>query len=421
MSATPANTADIVFGLNSDAATDEGYTGIDYAWNVTSGGGVYIYESGTLVQTIGASGSYTPGDLFMIVYDGQNVRYSINGTLYRTSKPGVLPAKLAFDSSYFSAGASLSRIRVGPLSATNIGSLPEQGQGGALNSDPGCSDINAWTISAGGPVVVASITDGASGLTCLRSSGYSVSRSKLVAVAVGKTYRGSAWLRKPSGTGTTYLEVHFFSGTGTLLAYDIGVNNVTDTSTWLRRSGTLVAPSGAVSAQIVVTTNYAAGTGTTEAQDVRLEEVINTDLMVDEAATKLNTASSTTGSGILPAGTWAITRCSVSITNSETVTRQVQLEVALLEAAYSFSGSPTVAKISYRFSSPTLGTNTRRLVDAILFAPAGGELGALSSVEQLSLAAGETLTLELLYDLTISANSSLSVTNSFARLALIKK
>lgn len=74
--------SDIMVGLNSDPATDDSWTSLDFAFYLASVGVVQIYESGNFVVEIAASGSETAS--CAITYDGRNVRYYVNGSLVRT-------------------------------------------------------------------------------------------------------------------------------------------------------------------------------------------------------------------------------------------------------------------------------------------------------------------------------------------------
>ena len=91
----------IMVGLNSDPTTDASYTSIDYCWYIQSGGALCIYENGNPINV--SKTTYTTGDDFRIVYDGNYVRYYCNGTLYRSIARSV-SGKLYFDSSFYNAG-----------------------------------------------------------------------------------------------------------------------------------------------------------------------------------------------------------------------------------------------------------------------------------------------------------------------------
>lgn len=73
----------IMFGLNSDPATDANYTSLDYNFYMEGDGTFSIWESGVSVLNV-ATDTYTIGDTFTIVYDNATVKYYHNGLLKRT-------------------------------------------------------------------------------------------------------------------------------------------------------------------------------------------------------------------------------------------------------------------------------------------------------------------------------------------------
>lgn len=275
------NNAAVMGGLNSDPLTDQSYASIDFAFYGQDVGTIQIFENGAI---IGNFGTYNPSTVFTIIYNGVNVRYFVDGVVVRTvAAPGNL--KLYFDSSFYNPGASASFVRFGPLSGVNIGNLPEQGQGGALNSDPGMSDITAWNLVSGTWAKV-SITDGVAGATCFQNTNVALIFSRPLAIAQGKTYRVSVWARSVIAGGQMYLRLHIQNGAGAEIAYNIGVEGVTLTSGWVRYTGFLLAPSGSATGFITIDSNYNT-TGVSQYQDFRLEEVINTDLLANNAATEM--------------------------------------------------------------------------------------------------------------------------------------
>jgi alpha-tubulin suppressor-like RCC1 family protein len=99
----------IMFGLNTDPATDASYASIDFAWYFDVGN-LRIYEGGS---DIGGFGTYTTATVLTITYDGKAVRYWRDGTLVRTvNRPVGLP--FHFDCSLNQANATLTNISFGP-------------------------------------------------------------------------------------------------------------------------------------------------------------------------------------------------------------------------------------------------------------------------------------------------------------------
>jgi hypothetical protein len=110
--------SNVMFGLNSDPATDSNFTSIDYAIYAAASGVLYAYESGV---NVAGFGSYAAGDALAVLYDGARVTYLQNGTVLRTvAAPADI--KFFFDSSFYDTGAAIRNIRFGPMSpVTGIG------------------------------------------------------------------------------------------------------------------------------------------------------------------------------------------------------------------------------------------------------------------------------------------------------------
>ena len=112
VSFSPVGTSDhFMLGLNT--ATDlssNDYTGLDYSIYCAVGT-YYVYESNT---TGGALGTYAAGDVFHVVYDNANVRYFLNGSLFRTVAAAA-GLRLYADSSFYTLnGAGAKDIAFGP-------------------------------------------------------------------------------------------------------------------------------------------------------------------------------------------------------------------------------------------------------------------------------------------------------------------
>lgn len=103
-----------VVGLNSDPTTDQNYTSIDYAINCDTSGTAHIYESGSLITSIG---SYTTATVFTITYDGRRVQYFKGGALMRV-RP-VQNLTLFMDSSFNSPNARISALQFGALNSVS--------------------------------------------------------------------------------------------------------------------------------------------------------------------------------------------------------------------------------------------------------------------------------------------------------------
>lgn len=145
----------LFFGLNSDPATDSSYASIDYALELQAGGALNVYESGVLVS---AAGTYVAGDMLAVIYDGSSFRYCKNGTvLYTTLLAEPRAAPLFFDSSFNTVGASLSNIRVGPMTSNNWGAVggtgkPESGATVGAPAGTQVAGMDAEQVAAGAAV-----------------------------------------------------------------------------------------------------------------------------------------------------------------------------------------------------------------------------------------------------------------------------
>ncbi len=115
----PSTTGLLMFGLNTDPATDANFSSIDFAI-YTNGGTLSVYESNVAVGTYG---TYSAGDLLAVTYDGVNVRYLRNGVVFLTRPQTNSALILYFDSSFYTSGIILNNIRFGPLTNNDYVSI----------------------------------------------------------------------------------------------------------------------------------------------------------------------------------------------------------------------------------------------------------------------------------------------------------
>ena len=408
-----------VVGLSTDPAGDP----------VTTQYGVIMRNTtAILARYLGSEisiGTYSAGMVCAIVYEGTRMRWYLNGVLAFTLAvaPGL---KLYFAASTINASQSfVEAIKLGPLTGINIGNLPEQGQGGALNSDPGCSDMSAWVLGSGTPVV-ATLTDGVSGSTCIRTTGPTQFGSKFVPGSAGKVYRASAWMRKPSGTGVTYLRLYCYAADGTTeLALVIGVEAVTTGSAWVRYQGSLVAPAGTAFVRLYIITNFPSGSGTTEIQDARLEEVINTDLLVDQSATVIGqtyvASVSIIKEAFTPDGFTRQTKAaSVTLTPNPLTSANVDVIVTAtgkysLAASGGASGYGAASLHDATFS----GWRNTDLGDSLT--PSGTTTKGKFALSQKFSTAGNVSTEYALYSKRLNTTDTLTLTDIDFRVEIIKK
>jgi len=99
-------TSNRMFGLSVNPAADDNYTSIDYAWNFSdSAQSLLIYESGV---NKGNYGIYTAATQLKMTYDGEFVRYYIDGRCVRTKSATVPGATMGLDSSFYTVGGSMA-------------------------------------------------------------------------------------------------------------------------------------------------------------------------------------------------------------------------------------------------------------------------------------------------------------------------
>lgn len=129
-------------GLNTDPTTDAGFGSIDFAIYI-AGTTLQIYESGTPKLTM--AGFVAVGDWFAVTYNGKNVYYSKNGSVFYTSLlvvPGDLT--LFLDTSFLTNSVYFGKI----LAFVAVGTAGSDGSPGAPGSPgspgtPGVSPVLA--------------------------------------------------------------------------------------------------------------------------------------------------------------------------------------------------------------------------------------------------------------------------------------
>jgi hypothetical protein len=209
---------DVIFGLNTDPATDANWTSIDYAMRLAPDGSLQVFEGGV---ARGAIGTYAVGDMLSIVYNGSSVVYSKNGAmLSTTSVPIPIAAPLFFDSSFNTVGSVLSNIRFGPMTSNNWASVGGTGkpQDNATVGAPAGTNVGstpATTVEAGaaignklGAAFSVSITGGGGGSEIYgAASGKSITVGTVTATLVGgSNFASVQWLIADEVGGTLTLQ-----------------------------------------------------------------------------------------------------------------------------------------------------------------------------------------------------------------------
>lgn len=110
------NVVQVIFGINTDPATNASYTSIDYSMQMAGDGNLYAFQGSTALNSGTSLGTYAAGDTLMMTYYGGVVRWHKNGTiLFQLTDASMVSSRLFFDSSFFDA-SRIERIRFGPLS-----------------------------------------------------------------------------------------------------------------------------------------------------------------------------------------------------------------------------------------------------------------------------------------------------------------
>lgn len=130
-------------GLDTNPTQNNNYDTIDYCWYPNFGSAA-IYESGT---NRGSFGSITTDTVMSIAYDGESVKYYLDGVLKYTStaKP---TSPLYMDSSLYDIGASIVDLTFGSLGAkgNGISSITYYYTTTTTQTEPGASSVTSTTI-----------------------------------------------------------------------------------------------------------------------------------------------------------------------------------------------------------------------------------------------------------------------------------
>lgn len=186
------------------------------------------------------------------------------------------------------------QIQAGAIGATEIASnairtdkLFVTGRGKALNDDPSCMDSTAWSVGAGS-IAISADTTLPVGTSKIRCTNGTQLFSRSFAVEAGKTYKVSLYAKQISGGGVIYIRQYCYSAGGTLISYVVtgltpttgALEGLTVPSTWTRYTGFITPAATSVYAQVYIHANWNT-TGVTDLCDIRSEEYIGADLIVD--------------------------------------------------------------------------------------------------------------------------------------------
>ena len=190
-------------------------------------------------------------------------------------------------------------------------------RGAALNADPGFQDSSAWVEWTGNTAAFGTTTSGAVGNRVLRSTDGTAwyNSAELLPLDRTKTYRikGTA-RRNGTANGKLYIGVALFDSSG--------VNITGDGAQWFYGAASALTlpdtsfknysaefgfdtdnpfPANARSMKPLVILNYTGTIGYMEAQDIRIEEKINGELIVDGVITAAKIAANAITAGKIAA------------------------------------------------------------------------------------------------------------------------
>jgi hypothetical protein len=198
------------------------------------------------------------------------------------------------------------------VGAITTDKLYVSGRGKALNGDPSCGDISAFYNPYGVMTVISdtSIPYGTTAINCYQSTEM---RTLMFPVSPSKRYKVSLWARKPVAGGVAYFRMHCYTATDFTNPVTYIVRDIVDNSQfegkvvpsgWTKYTGYIDTTSNSVYAQILLVCNYnVAGGATTDVTDVRCEEYIGGDLIVDGAITASKISANTITGDKLVIGT----------------------------------------------------------------------------------------------------------------------
>jgi hypothetical protein len=345
----------------------------------------------------------------------------------------------AITSSELAAGAVVAgKIAAGTIQAADIAAgaittgklvvAPSAGQNIWL--DAGFADTAAWTICNWGAFPTqGSVTDGVSGTTTLRGGvgGASAYGTNRVPVAIGKQYKVSCKARNVGGNGTMYLRIDAYTtkNTGGYTQIAGSVEGVVPSGTWSEFSWIWTATTPWASPMVLV--NYSSTAGYMEAQDIRIEELVTGELIVDGAITAAKIAANTITAGQIAAGAITATQLAANtITAGQIAANTItagQIAANTITASQIAAGAITANEIATgtitaaKISAGTITTD-RLVANAATVAASSGRayFSTVSSVAATSVTVlsgsslltctGAPVTLNALLDIGVICNLS---------------
>jgi hypothetical protein len=442
---------EFLLGLNVDPTTDSSYTSLDFTFVCRATGLVDLFENGSGVAT--SIASYTTATQFELAYDGENVRYIIDGNVIRTVAVGL--TSFFLDSSFYHPGAKAVDVRFFPM---NENSFANDGAVVFLDT----FEHKNWqarylNASNGGGLAVTYPADGSLGGKVLHAAGGQlwIQSTANIPYDPNALYRITARVRRKSGSGSTqfcFVGVAGVAADGLTLINTSGSNDVSvqhyncingldlggvAVDTWVDGVGYFKGHAtsgfgansdsstptplytGVKYFRPLVILNYNGGTGTQQIDYIKVEKTAQTADIQVGATTEIYTASSagpdnisvTAGGGIQVA--W-ITSVTLTPTVACTATVRVVCD-AISDLAGTTNALGVAARIE-RTTTPFTSAQSTQNPNSEIVTTASSEV-------QMSLLAGVEYKLGLRgigYDFGVT-NHVVSFTNSRTSVELIKR
>lgn len=170
----------LMVGLNADPATNADYTSIDYAWYCASGV-AQVYLSGAHAVTVGG---YTSNSVFSMHYDGQAMRFFLDGGLAHTVAAAP-NQRLHLDSSFFSVGGEVRNVRFGPVGAAGLDGADAKLLTLLASAQAFTFDGAASPAPGGQVITLTALLANLAGPAVITATGYDASGASLGALAMG--------------------------------------------------------------------------------------------------------------------------------------------------------------------------------------------------------------------------------------------
>lgn len=328
------------------------------------------------------------------------------------------------------------QVQAGAIAAGAIstGKLLVTGGGSAINGDPSMKDNTAWFLDGGTINLVADATTPVGG-NVMRMTNGGVARSNRFPVVAGVTYKVAFYAKKTSGTGGNYVRVKTFKGDGTSIGDSTGFpesvvqiprlspalpvpnpasfENLVVPATWTRYVGRWTAPVGATTAEIDVLANNA-GSGVTDYSDVRIEEMVGADLIVDGAISATQIAALTITAGQLAADSVSAVKIQSNAITTDKITANAITGVKILAGeistdhmkANSITGDRITVNtlVGDRIKAGTLDVNTATAVQILANKIDTRGLTIRDANNNVVFAAGTTVPLGLIPSGALNSN-----------------